>query len=65
MSRKFLYRFLQVLCIIYIFIPEPTDLFFPLGWLDEATVVGFAVYLQKKIKELDGKAKPEDVVEID
>lgn len=40
----------MVLCIIYLFIPEPTDLFPPLGWLDEATVLGFAIHFYRKQK---------------
>ena len=55
MKRKWIYRILQVLCIIYVFIPEVTDAIPIIGWLDEATAIGFVIYLNKKIKELDKK----------
>ena len=51
LNKKNLYLLLMVLCGIYHFIPEPTDLIPIFGWLDEATVLGFIFYLNKKYKE--------------
>lgn len=62
MKRKWFYRTLQALCIIYVFIPEFTDAIPFIGWLDEATAIGFVIYLNKKIKAL-GKNQDE-IIEI-
>jgi len=62
MKRKWIYRVLQVLLIIYVFIPEFTDVIPVIGWLDEATAIGFVVYLNKKINSLDQK---NDVIEVE
>jgi hypothetical protein len=63
MKRKWIYRTLQVLCIIYVFIPEVTDAIPIIGWLDEATAIGFVIYLNKKINALD--KKQDDVIEVE
>jgi uncharacterized membrane protein YkvA (DUF1232 family) len=61
MNKKYFYRFLQLLCIVYVFIPEFTDVIPFIGWLDEATAIGFVVYLNKKIKNLN---KEDNLVEV-
>lgn len=62
-ERKWIYRTLQVLCIIYVFIPELTDAIPFIGWLDEATAIGFVFFLNKKIKALE--KNQEEVIEIE
>lgn len=52
MNKIWLYRAIQLLLIIYVFIPEFSDAIPIIGWLDEATALGFVIYLQKKIKAL-------------
>ena len=52
MTKRRKYQIAMIVCVIYLFIPEPTDAFPPLGWLDEATVLGFAIHFYRKQKGL-------------
>lgn len=40
----------MIMCAVYVCIITPQDFVPIIGWLDEATVVGFIVYLHKKYK---------------
>lgn len=57
MNKIWLYRVIQLLLIIYVFIPEFSDAIPIIGWLDEATALGFVIYLQKRIKALKMEKK--------
>jgi uncharacterized membrane protein YkvA (DUF1232 family) len=48
MKRKF-WIIVAALSVIYIFIPEPTDVIPILGWLDEASAFAILTYALKQL----------------
>jgi hypothetical protein len=48
MNRKF-WIAVAALSVIYIFIPEPTDVIPILGWLDEASAFAILTYALKQL----------------
>lgn len=48
-GARFIWGAVALFMGVYIFVPEPTDLFPPLGWLDEGLAVMILTYALEKL----------------
>lgn len=62
---------IALVCAVYVFIPEPTDIIPILGWLDEATALAVLTYALKQLdidlfdKFFNKKSKPAKTITIE